>query len=377
MSIQGMDIEKIPSLGGIFYDYTFLISSYILQNMNKKSATLIGTLLIVMGAFLGFVIYVENTNIPFSQFAQNANSLEAVNQLNKNTKTKIQEPKKITTIAFVGDIMLDRGVKGSVNKNFAGDYNQLFKNAGELKDYDILFGNLEGAVSNTGNNVGSIYSFRMNPVVMGVLKDAGFDIVSFANNHVGDWNVAGFKDTLVRLDTAGIQHTGAGLNKVESEKVTIIEKNGIKFGFVGFSDVGPNWIQAKEKTPGILLASDPKLPDIIKTAKEQCDVLIVSFHWGTEYQKIHNIRQEKLAHTAIDTGADMVIGHHPHVVQDIRLYKEKPIVYSLGNFIFDQYFSKDTMQGMMYVVTFEDKKIIETSQKTVQLNKFFQIESIK
>jgi poly-gamma-glutamate capsule biosynthesis protein CapA/YwtB (metallophosphatase superfamily) len=325
-----------------------------------------------MGLFLGFTFYGNSLNLQPGLKFQTAQISKSV----ENLENKV-EPLRHTTIAFVGDIMLDRGVKYSVNKNFAGDYSKIFENADELKNYDITFANLEGPVSDAGNNVGSIYSFRMDPKVLAVLKDAGFDIVSFANNHVGDWNVAAFKDTLKRLGDTGIMHVGAGLDKQSAEKVTIIEKNGIKFGFLGFSDVGPNWIAAKSDSAGLLLASDPKIKEIVENAKKECDVLIVSFHWGEEYKLVHNKRQEELAHTVIDAGADMVIGHHPHVVEDIGSYKDKPIVYSLGNFIFDQYFSTNTMQGMMYTAEFDGAKLVNSTQKTVQLNRMFQIESIK
>lgn len=278
---------------------------------------------------------------------------------------------KDTTIYFVGDIMLDRGVKMSVNKNFNGDYSLLFKNLEELKDADILFGNLEGPISDRGNNVGSKYSFRMNPEVFPILKNAGFDIFSFANNHAGDWNISAFKDTLERFQENNILKTGAGLNKNETILPTIIEKNGIKFGFLGFSDVGPNWIEAKEDSPGILLANDPDFENIINNANKKCDVLIISFHWGEEYQTIHNSRQETLAHRAIDAGANLIIGHHPHVIQDVEIYKNSPIFYSLGNFIFDQYFSKDTMKGMVLSATFENKELKEVKILTsIQNNKY-------
>jgi poly-gamma-glutamate synthesis protein (capsule biosynthesis protein) len=277
-----------------------------------------------------------------------------------------------TTLFFVGDIMLDRGVRSSVLKNFAGDYSKLFIHLSELKDADILFGNLEGDVSNVGNNVGSKFSFRMDPKVLPVLKDAGFDIVSFANNHVGDWNMNAFTDTLNRLNTVGIAKVGAGMTKSEAEAPTIIERNGVKFGFLGFSDVGPNWLKATKSTPGILLASDPRFTDIVNNAKKNCDVLIVSFHWGVEYQNIHTKRQQTLAFSAIDSGADMIIGHHPHVIGDIEVYNDRPIVYSLGNFIFDQYFSKDTMQGMLFEATFTGNILTETREHVIRLNTMYQ-----
>lgn len=314
-----------------------------------------------------------------------------VTNINKNNQTaqtvKTEDLSKVassatrrgggrTTLFFVGDMMLTRGVKMSVDKNFGGNYSKLFENLEKLKDADILFANLEGDVSDKGTNVGSKYSFRMDPIVLPAILDAGFDIVSFANNHIGDWSMTAFKDSLNRLDTIGILKTGAGINKEDASNPTIIEKNNIKFGFIGFSDVGPVWMKATETNAGILLASDPLFGNIIKNAKEKCDVLIVSIHWGEEYKTVHNKRQEELAYSAIDNGADMVIGHHPHVIQDIDEYKDKPIVYSLGNFIFDQYFSENTMKGMLFSATFEDKILKETETKIIKLNKQYQPEGI-
>jgi poly-gamma-glutamate synthesis protein (capsule biosynthesis protein) len=307
-------------------------------------------------------------------FYNQTSKIKGVAENNENIIPQVENKK--TTLFFVGDIMMTRGVKNSVDKNFGGDYSKLFENLSELKNADILFGNLEGDVSLTGNNVGSIYSFRMDPVILPVLKGAGFDIVSFANNHVGDWNMSAFKDTLSRLKDIGILKTGADLNKEDAANPTIIEKNGIKFGFLGFSDIGPNWLEAGVDTPGILLASDPNIGEIIKNAKTKCDVLIVSFHFGEEYKLIHNKRQETLAHTAIDNGADMIIGTHPHVMEDIEKYNGKTIVYSLGNFLFDQYFSKDTMRGMLFSATYEGKNLVDTNEKIITLNSKFQPEGI-
>ncbi len=135
-------------------------------------------------------------------------------------------------------------------------------------------------------------------------------------------------------------------------------------------------MEAKEDKPGILLASDPLIREIIKNAKDKSDVLIVSFHFGDEYKTIHNKRQQDLARMAVDYGADMVVGHHPHVMEDIEIYKDKPIVYSLGNFIFDQSFSKDTMKGMLFKATFEGSSLLKTDSKVIILNKKFQPEGI-
>jgi len=335
---------------------------------NKKLYILIIISIFILLVFGGNFISKKTEDKTTSQ----AEVLGSLNQIEEQNNI-INTPKQ-TSLVFLGDMMFDRGVETSAKNNFNGNYNRFFDNLEGLKDADILFANLEGPVSETGNNVGSIYSFRMNPDVLIAIKNAGFDIVSFANNHVGDWNVNAFQDTLARLEDNGILKTGAGVNKTDAENPTIIEKNNVKFGFLGFSDVGPAWMKATNYNAGILLANDPQYSEIIQNAKAKVDVLIVSIHFGDEYKKIHNSRQEYLAHTAIDSGADLIIGHHPHVVEDTEEYKGKPIVYSLGNFIFDQYFSKDTMQGMLYKVIFEDKKIVNTESRILFLNKKYQPE---
>lgn len=303
------------------------------------------------------------------------NAPNTVSNIKENLIKGESEPKPIT-MTFVGDIMMTRGVESSVNKNYNGDYAQLFTNVPQIAQTDIAFGNLEGQVSDTGNNVGSKFSFRMNPAVLPALKSTGFDIVSFANNHIGDWNIAGFLDSLKRLDENGILQTGSGNNKAEARTVKIIEKQGKKIGFLAFSDVGPQWMKATDTHPGILLANDPDRLEIIKTAKSQVDFLIVSYHWGTEY-KPFNTRQKDLAETSIDTGADLIIGHHPHVPQDYAEYKGKLIFYSLGNFIFDQPFSEPTMRGMMAQITLNPDLTYRAELFTTQQDKTYKIIEVR
>ncbi len=325
---------------------------------------LFGTGLAMYWSFLANTILPENAS----------NQVASVNSIEP-----IEEERMIpdfVVMTFAGDIMMDRGVEASVNKNFKGDFTQLFNNFSMFKNDDISFANLEGPVSDVGRNVGSKYSFRMDPKIIPVLKDSGIDIVSFANNHVGDYTVKAFVDTLKRLSDNGILFAGGGANYTEATTPTVIEKNNIKSCYLAYSDVGPNWLKATESTPGILIASDKNFANTIASAKVNCDVLVVSFHWGDEY-KPHNTRQATLAHTAIDNGADIIVGHHPHVPQDLELYKGKPIMYSLGNFIFDQSWSKPTMQGMIVQMkVYKDGSATDIKQYTSQQNKFFQIESV-
>lgn len=335
-----------------------------MEHTKSKTPIIVSLIVLIISLVIVFIFPSKDQNI------------EVKEQVGPAEKAPALPTIPLTKIYFVGDIMLTRGVQSSVDKNFNGNFSELFKNAPELKEADILFGNLEGPISSIGNNVGSKYSFRMSPLVLPPLKEFNFSIFSFANNHVGDWNVKAFDDTLVRLKENGLLFTGAGANREEAEKPSIITKNGINFGFLGFSDVGPKWMEAKDNKGGILLADDPNFSEIIINAKESVDVLIVSIHFGEEYEEVHNKRQEKIAHLAIDSGADMVIGHHPHVIQDIEYYKDKPIFYSLGNFIFDQYFSKETMRGLVVMTTFEGKVLKEVRNLISVQNKKYQIEGL-
>lgn len=286
----------------------------------------------------------------------------------------IREPDYVS-LAFLGDMMLDRGVRSSVNKNFQGDYSALFEKLEILKKPDIVFANLEGPASDKGQDMRNLYSFRMDPSVVPALKGAGISIVSVANNHVGDWGRDAYIDTLARLKENEILYTGGGTLE-ESEAPTIIEKYGMKIGFLAFSDVGPNWMGVTKDSAGLLLANNPRFDEIVQNASKQVDHLVVSFHFGDEYKTKHNTRQEFLAHKAVDAGAKVVIGHHPHVVQDTEVYKNSFIAYSLGNFIFDQKFSEPTMQGMMLELKLYRDGSIYTKKNTVKLNKVFQPDKI-
>ncbi|MBP6883763.1 MAG: CapA family protein [Candidatus Pacebacteria bacterium] len=288
---------------------------------------------------------------------------------------EIKEP-DFVSLAFAGDIMLDRGVKNSVMKNFGGDYSKLFDNLDILNKSDVVFANLEGTASDQGKDLHNLYSFRMDPSVIPALAGAGINILSVANNHVGDWGRDSYADTLSRLRENEILYTGGGSNIAEAELPATMEKYGIRLGFLAFSDKGPEWMKATATTAGILSANNPRFEEIINNASKQVDYLIVSFHFGEEYQGKHDARQEALAHRAVDNGAKIVIGHHPHVIQDTEVYKNSYIVYSLGNFIFDQKFSKATMEGMLLELKLGKDGSISATKNIVKLNNVFQPDSV-
>jgi len=289
-----------------------------------------------------------------------------------------KEPEFVNFV-FAGDIMLDRGVRRSVVKNFNGDYSALFENSTLstiFQNSDIVFANLEGTASDQGKDRHNLYSFRMDPAAIPILKNVGLTILSVANNHIGDWGLPAFSDTLSRLKENGLLYTGGGMNKTEAETPAIIEKNGMKIGFLAFSDKGPNDMSAKTDKAGILLASDPDFDTIVENAAKQVDYLVVSFHFGEEYQTTHNLRQEELAHEAVDDGAKIIIGGHPHVPEDTEVYKNSFIAYSLGNFIFDQSWSASTMQGMILEIKLNKDGSMSIKKDTTQINSYFQIGGI-
>ncbi len=289
---------------------------------------------------------------------------------------QLQTP-QTAALSFVGDIMLDRGVKGKVNKFGKGDYHFLFEYADFLKKPDLMFANLEGPVSSRGRNVGSIYSFRFDPVVFSVLKDAGFDILSMANNHIGDYTKTALEDTITHGNEAGFDMVGGGNNYEEAKEPTIKDVNGIKIGYLAFSDFGPESVIAVASTisshpAGVLSASDPHIKDIISDASKKVDILVVAYHYGIEYQPLSNDRQKYLSRLAIDAGAKIVAGGHPHVAEEVEKYKEGIIAYSLGNFIFDQSFSKETMKGLMLNAIVSKTGVDSYSTSTIYLNENYQ-----
>jgi len=287
--------------------------------------------------------------------------------------------KKNVSLAFVGDIMLDRGVKSSVNKNFFGDYGELFSKVSDrLQKYDILVGNLEGPISNGGVDGGGVYSFRFEPKVAEVLKDVGFDILSIANNHIYNWGGVAFIDTLKSISEIKIDYIGGGFTGTEAYKEKIINLEGVTLAFLAFSEFKEGMVTKDSTFPGIAVISEEQIKEGVLKAKMRADLVITSFHFGEEYADLPNGYQRRISELAVDSGADLVIGHHSHVVGSLEKYNNSYIIYSLGNFIFDQYFSEKTMQGGLLEVEVDskNKKIEKVNLKKVLLNKYYQIEDI-
>ena len=202
---------------------------------------------------------------------------------------------------------------------------------------DIFMVNQEFPFSDRGTAAADKqYTFRLPPEKVSMFHELGIDIVSLANNHAMDFGREALLDTCDTLDKAGIYRVGAGKNLDEAKKAEILTVKGKKIGFLGASRVIPegSW-GATSSTAGMLTTYDPAvLLEEIEKTKQECDYLVVYVHWGIERHDRPEEYQRTLGQQYIDAGADLVIGSHPHVLQGIEYYKGKPIVYSLGNFVF-------------------------------------------
>ena len=229
---------------------------------------------------------------------------------------------------FVGDIMLARDVENYLDRE--GALYPFVRIPGLLSSYDVAIGNFEAVVSEPHVKAPSFtFQFSVRPEYLKGLKESGFHILSLANNHSSDYGDAAVELTKKLCIEYGLHCAGTARN-AES---FVYEVRDMKIGFL-FANTTWN------------TESTESLREDMRAVSEISDIQIAYIHWGTEYELVHNMEQEVLAHALIDAGADAVIGHHPHVVQDVGFYKDKPIFYSLGNFIFDQYWNEDVQTGL-------------------------------
>lgn len=238
-----------------------------------------------------------------------------------------------TSFAFAGDVMLDRGVARILDKKnlyLFSDIEPLLKNP------TISFINLETSVSLYGKKFAKPYCFKSHPKRLFHLTNAGIDVVSSANNHSMDTLTIGIINTLSNLKNYGILATGAGTNLAHATKPVIFETNGVRIGILAFGDIAPIRFYASKNRAGVAGLFSELIVAEIKKLRKRVDFVVVSVHWGIEYKDFITKNQRDLAHLIIDTGADLIVGHHPHVLQGIEQYKTGMIFYSLGNFIFDQ-----------------------------------------
>jgi len=268
-------------------------------------------------------------------------------------------------ITFVGDVCFDGNPGHAVVKGedpFAAV-------APLLKDTDLAVANLECAVATAGHIGSNRYSFKAPVECLPVLKRY-FSAVSLANNHSGDWGKEGFLSELEALEGEKLPYFGGGRNIEQARRPAILVSHGCRVALLGYCDFPPRRYAADRDTSGSAwLVEENVLADIkLARSRDKADIVIPFLHWGTEHTPMPEEYQVTLARKMIDAGADAVVGAHPHVAQTVDWYRRKPIVYSLGNFVFNYYpHDPPVYYGWMVRLTFDTKGVSEMKTNVVKI----------
>ena len=307
--------------------------------------------------------------------------------------TAAYDPGAAWTLVAGGDILLDRGVSLAIQGAKAGakspfdggtvaitgrckdcspmgwdlPYTKRTGNAGIvrglIKGADIAIANFENPAPDNWRWHGKGMIFSANPKHIAGLVDAGIDWVSLANNHIGNAGRAGIVSTQANLDDYGIKHSGAGRNTADAHKASLLQAGGVTVGILAYDTIDGG-SHSGTSTPGSARMNRAFLQkDIAAARKAGADIVIVFPHWGVEYRAKPTDGQRSLAHAAIDAGADLVIGNHPHWVEGMEVYRGKPIWYALGNFVFDQTWSEPTMSGITLELTFRGTSLVQVRMR--------------
>ena len=238
------------------------------------------------------------------------------------------------TVAAVGDMSFDSSVRRLIAGS--GAKAPFSSTHGVLAKANVTVGNLECALSRRGSPVpGKTYTFRGSPGAIGGLKWAGFDLLALGNNHARDYGSVALKDTIKLLDKNKIGNAGAGSSSASAFRPTYITRNGAKIAFLSYSQIGPASFKAGTGRSGTAYTQNlATVTRAIKAADKKADYVIVSFHWGIERRHTPTATQVKFGRAAIRSGANLVLSHHPHVIEGVEFYKKGLIAYSLGNFVF-------------------------------------------
>lgn len=269
----------------------------------------------------------------------------------------------IRTLIVTGDVIPARGtnLQTIINKDFTWPWRET---AELLKLADLRVINLEAPLMKSCQPVSTGFTFCGDIRHLDGMRFAGINLVSLENNHIGNYGMAGINETVTLLEEAGI-------GWARRDHLAIKEVRGVKFGLLAYNGIGTR------------ISRDQMLVEIRK-ARPQVDILMVSYHWGKEYERLPktdgNIAPDdprEVAHLAVDAGVDLVLGNHPHWFQAVEIYKDRLIPYAHGNFIFDQMWSEETRTGVVGKYTFYKSKLVDVQYFPVKIYEYAQPRLLK
>ena len=311
------------------------------------------------------------------------------------------DPATAWTLAAGGDILLDRGVSANAKRSKrgadslfdggvaditgttccsqfgvprvaaryvgSGGINGLMRTL--FQDADLAIANLESPTPKKWRQHNSGTTFTGNPALLRVLKEAGFDFLSLANNHVGDGGITRIPETVAAVVAAGMQSGGAGANLAEAQRPWLTEVGGITVGIVAVDQVNPSYHARANRAGSAPIGVLEMRASIAAARAAGADFVIVFPHWGLEFQAQATASQRRFAKKAIEAGADMILGSHSHWASAMEIINGKPVFYSMGNFVFDQNWSVETSEGIVIESTFAGARLVSTRMlPTVILN---------
>ncbi|MBU0493750.1 MAG: CapA family protein, partial [Chloroflexi bacterium] len=295
----------------------------------------------------GLTIDADNLNTyPYTRRVWLQGSRDAAPTLYDALREKLAyEPAPLVSIVCTGDMMLTRNVAAPIR-----DYGPLypFQQALTLtQNADIACGNLELPLTDRpGEATGAGYSFKGDPVAAQGVAGAGFDVVTLANNHMLDMGEGGLLDTMKHLESAGVGWVGAGRDSALAHTAWITDVRGVRVAFLGYNGVGATGHAAGSDYAGLAWLDADRMAADVRAAREQADVVVVNCHWGDEYTYRLDPARQAIVAALAEAGADVVVGHHPHNVQNVAYLDRTFVAYSLGNYVFDQDWSEESSQGL-------------------------------
>ncbi len=272
---------------------------------------------------------------------------------------------KEVSLVFAGDTVLD-DTAGKIIEQGGDPFSDF---ADYFAGADIRITNMECVVSTRGQANDKMYTFQAHPRVIPVLQKH-FDAVTLANNHSGDFGPDAFAQMLSLLKEAGLAQIGGGMNLKQAHTPLVFTRNGWRIAVLSYNEFHPRSFEAGFDIPGVAWSEDQQVMEDIQTARRihRADLVIPVMHWGWENERTANPRQRQLAKLMIDAGADAVIGGHPHVTQDVSVYKGKPIVYSVGNFVMKETDNAFQRKGWVLKMYFDKRGVTRFETLPVKID---------